>query len=57
MFTELQFIAVGAFLLWGLASALCDAFLPDDGAHVQRKRTEGRQSEDSTTLSALSVKN
>lgn len=57
MFTELQFIAVGAFLLWGLASALCDAFLPDDGAHVQRKRTEGCQSEDSTTLSALSVKN
>ena len=57
MFTELQFIAVAAFLLWGLASALCDAFLPDDGAHVQRKCTEGRQSEDSTTLSARWVKN
>jgi hypothetical protein len=57
MSTELQFIAVGAFLLWGLASALCDAFFPDDGAHVQRECTEGRQSEDSTTLSALSLKN
>jgi hypothetical protein len=56
MFTELQFIAVGVFLLWGLASALCDAFLPHDGVHTQRKCTEGRQSEDSTTLSALWVK-
>lgn len=57
MFTELQFIAVGAFLLWGLASALCDAFLPDDGVHLPRECTEGRQSEDLTTLSALSLKN
>ncbi len=57
MVTELQFIAVGAFLLWGLASALCDTFLPHDGAHIQRERTDGRQSEDSATLSALSVKN
>ncbi|WP_428371738.1 hypothetical protein [Mycolicibacterium sp.] len=30
MVTELQFIAVGAFLLWGLASALCDVLLPDE---------------------------
>lgn len=28
MYTELQFLAVGAFLLWGLASALCEMFLP-----------------------------
>jgi hypothetical protein len=56
MFNELQFIGIGAFLLWGLASALCDAFLPDDGAHIQRKCTDGCQSADSTTLSALSVK-
>ena len=57
MFTELQFLAVGAFLLWGLASALCDVFLPDDSVHIQRKCSEGRQSADSTTLSALSTKN
>ena len=29
MVTELQFLAVGAFLLWGLASALCDVLLPE----------------------------
>lgn len=57
MVNELQFIAVGAFLLWGLASAVCDAFLPDDGAHIQRECTDCRESEDSTTLSALSMKN
>ncbi|VEG56787.1 Uncharacterised protein [Mycolicibacterium aurum] len=57
MFTELQFVAVGAFLLWGLASALCDAFLPHDGVRTDRECTEGRRSEDSTTLSGRSVKN
>ncbi len=29
MISELQFLAVGAFLLWGLASALCDVLLPE----------------------------
>ena len=29
MVTELQFLAVGAFLLWGFASALCDMWLPE----------------------------
>jgi hypothetical protein len=29
MVTELQFLAVGAFLLWGLASALYDVLLPE----------------------------
>ncbi len=29
MVYELQFLALGAFLLWGLASALCDVFLPE----------------------------
>ncbi|MCV7128287.1 MULTISPECIES: hypothetical protein [Mycolicibacterium] len=43
MFANLQFIAVTAFLLWGLASALCDV-LPDDGARRERKCAEGRQS-------------
>ncbi|WP_165606752.1 hypothetical protein [Mycolicibacterium iranicum] len=45
MINELQFIAVAVFLLWGLASAVCDAWLPDDGAHVRRKCTEDRQSD------------
>jgi hypothetical protein len=35
MFIELQFIAVAAFLLWGLASAVCDWLLTDDSyAHL-----------------------
>ena len=45
MIDELQFIAVAAFLLWGLASAVCDAWLPDDSACIGRKCTEGRQSD------------
>lgn len=44
MINQLQVIAVAAFLLWGLASAVCDAWLPDD-ADIARKRTEGRQSD------------
>ena len=42
MVTELQFLAVGAFLLWGLASALCDVLLtesaPDAGVAVDASR-------------------
>lgn len=38
MVNQLQFLAVGAFLLWGLASALCDVLLrgsmADPGIHV-----------------------
>ncbi|WP_162562247.1 hypothetical protein [Mycolicibacterium iranicum] len=44
MINQLQVLAVAAFLLWGLASAVCDAWLPDD-AHVTRKCSEGRQSD------------
>ncbi len=45
MINELQFVAVGAFLLWGLASAVCDAWLPDEGARIGRRTcNEGRQS-------------
>ncbi|MDA2895360.1 hypothetical protein PDG61_30935 [Mycolicibacterium sp. BiH015] len=44
MINELQVLAVAAFLLWGLASAVCDAWVPDD-AHVARECSEGRQSD------------
>ncbi|MDG4667769.1 hypothetical protein [Mycobacterium sp. 236(2023)] len=45
MINELQFIAVGAFLLWGLTSAVCDAWLPDEQDLIGRKRREGCQSD------------
>ena len=43
MFAHLQLVAVTAFLLWGLAGALCDV-LPHDGARNERQCAEGRQS-------------
>lgn len=45
MIDELQFIAVAVFLLWGLASAVCDAWLPDEGTNIGRTCREGRQSD------------
>jgi hypothetical protein len=38
MVTELQFVAVAAFLIWGLASSLCGLLKPDadDAELVQR---------------------
>ncbi len=30
MIVELQYLAVAAFLLWGLASALCEVFRPEE---------------------------
>ncbi|WP_160112678.1 hypothetical protein [Mycobacterium sp. 3519A] len=29
MFTELQFVAVAVFLMWGLAASLCGLLKPD----------------------------
>ncbi|WP_156752374.1 hypothetical protein [Mycobacterium sp. ACS1612] len=29
MFTELQFVAVAVFLMWGLAASLCGLVKPD----------------------------
>ncbi|MFL6084754.1 MAG: hypothetical protein ACJ74F_16465 [Mycobacterium sp.] len=40
MVTELQFVAVAAFLIWGLASSLCGLLKPDvdDTELVQNRR-------------------
>jgi hypothetical protein len=38
MVTELQFIAVAVFLIWGLASSLCGLLKPDvDDAELVRR--------------------
>jgi len=46
MVTNLQFVAIAIFLLWGLVSSLCDVFVhgQDDAHLVQRDRgpSEGR---------------
>jgi hypothetical protein len=40
MVAELQFVAVAGFLIWGLASSLCQLFMPkvDEAALVRRGR-------------------
>jgi hypothetical protein len=39
MVTELQFVAVAAFLIWGLASSLCGLLKPEvDTELVQNRR-------------------
>lgn len=40
MLTQLQFVAIAVFLLWGLVSSLCDVLTPRrDEAHlVSRER-------------------
>ena len=43
MVTELQFIAVAAFLIWGLASSLCGLLKPDaDDAELVQHGRESR---------------
>jgi len=34
MVTELQFIAVAVFLMWGLAASLCGLLKPEDDAQL-----------------------
>jgi hypothetical protein len=38
MVTELQFVAVAVFLIWGLAASLCGLLKSDDTDLVQRDR-------------------
>jgi hypothetical protein len=42
MVTELQFVAVAAFLIWGLASSLCGLLKPevDDAELVQGRKAD-----------------
>ena len=40
MVTELQFVAVAAFLIWGLASSLCGLLRPEEDASVDLGRAE-----------------
>jgi hypothetical protein len=42
MVTELQFVAVAAFLIWGLAASLCGLLKPDDDASVDLRHAEAR---------------
>ena len=43
MVTELQFVAVAAFLIWGVASSLCGLIKPEvDNAEL----VQGRKSDD-----------
>ena len=38
MVTELQFVAVAAFLMWGLAASVCGLLKPDvDDAHLVQR--------------------
>jgi hypothetical protein len=37
MVTELQFVAVAAFLMWGLAASLCGFFKHDDDAQLVQR--------------------
>lgn len=34
MVTELQFVAVAVFLIWGLAASLCGLLKPEEDARV-----------------------
>jgi hypothetical protein len=45
MVTELQFVAVAVFLIWGLAASLCGLLKPDadDAKLVQRDRSSGAE--------------
>jgi hypothetical protein len=45
MVTELQFIAVAVFLMWGLAASLCGLLKTDadDAKLVQADRTSGAE--------------
>jgi hypothetical protein len=38
MVTDLQFVAVAVFLIWGLASSLCGLLRQDEEELVQRER-------------------
>ncbi|HYZ66438.1 MAG TPA: hypothetical protein VE666_01300 [Mycobacterium sp.] len=42
MVTELQFVAVAVFLIWGLAASLCGLLKSDDTELVQRDRDSTR---------------
>ena len=46
MVTELQFVAVAVFLMWGLAASLCGLFKHDvdDTQLVQPNRESGAES-------------
>ena len=45
MVTELQFVAVAAFLMWGLAASLCGLLKPDvdDAQLVHEDRGPGTE--------------
>jgi hypothetical protein len=45
MVTELQFVAVAVFLMWGLAASLCGLLKPDadDAKLVQGDRSSGAE--------------
>jgi hypothetical protein len=40
MVTELQFVAVAAFLIWGLAASLCGLLKPDEDPSVDLRNAE-----------------
>ena len=40
MITELQFIAVAVFLMWGLAASVCGLLKPDADASVDLTHTD-----------------
>ncbi|WP_255604841.1 hypothetical protein [Mycolicibacterium xanthum] len=42
MIVELQYLAVAVFLLWGLASALCEVFQPEDTEEPAETAGPGR---------------
>jgi hypothetical protein len=37
MVTELQFVAVAVFLMWGLAASVCGLLKPEDDASVVQR--------------------
>jgi hypothetical protein len=40
MVTELQFVAVAVFLMWGLAASLCGLLKPEDDPSVDLTHAE-----------------
>jgi hypothetical protein len=40
MVTELQFVAVAVFLMWGLVASVCGLLKPDDDASVELRHAE-----------------
>jgi hypothetical protein len=51
MVTELQFVAVAAFLIWGLASSLCGLLKPDaDDAEPVQPEAHGASESDESVL-------